>query len=391
MSTALHILILLVAIAPVLSCVYLGVLTLLSARLPTPRASNQDMVFDVLIPAHNESQVIGRTLSNLRKLDWPASNYRILVIADNCTDDTAELSRQAGAHVLERQDATRRGKGYALEHAFAYSAQGPATAVVVVDADTEVTPNLLQACAARIEQGALAVQVNYGVLNPNDSWRTRLITIAYGAFHAVRSRARERMGVSCGLRGNGACYTHELLRRHPFNIYSLTEDLEYGVLLGLNGIRVHYADEACADAEIIDSERGARTQRSRWEGGRLAVARAYAGKLLGHAWRHRSATSFELALDLLTLPLGNIVLQIVLLALVAGGAALLVPALAAWLWLPLILLLILAAHVWRGWQLAPVGWRALADLAYVPFFILWKMYAKLRTRGNKGWVRTDRK
>lgn len=391
MSTALHILIFLVAIPPVLSCVYLGVLTLLSARLPTPRPSNQDMVFDVLIPAHNESQVIVRTLSNLQKLDWPASNFRILVIADNCTDDTAELSRQAGAHVLERQDATRRGKGYALEHAFAYSAQGPARAVVVVDADTEVTPNLLQACAARIEQGALAVQVNYGVLNPNDSWRTRLITIAYGAFHAVRSRARERMGVSCGLRGNGACYTHELLRQHPFNIYSLTEDLEYGVLLGLNGIRVHYADEACADAEIIDSERGARTQRSRWEGGRLAVARAYAGKLLGHAWRQRSATSFELALDLLTLPLGNIVMQIAVLALVAGGAALIVPGMTGWLWLPLVLLLILAVHVWRGWQLAPVGWRALADLAYVPFFILWKMYAKLRTRGNKGWVRTDRK
>ena len=94
--------------------------------------------------------------------------------------------------------------------------------------------------AARIAGGAVAVQAHYGVLNPQASWRTQLITIAKGAFHIVRSRARERLGLSCGIRGNGWCVTHELLQRVPYRCFSLTEDLEYGIQLGLAGLRVGY-------------------------------------------------------------------------------------------------------------------------------------------------------
>ncbi|OWT74806.1 MULTISPECIES: glycosyltransferase family 2 protein [unclassified Achromobacter] len=393
MSYVLHLLLAIVALPVTAATLYLAVLTLLSARLKVPRARQHDLRFDIIVPAHNETAVIERTVRSLLALDWPPENFRIIVIADNCDDDTAALARAAGAVVLERKDQHRRGKGYALEHGIAHSAaDGRAHAVVVIDADTEVTPNLLAAFAARIEQGATVMQVHYGVLNPNDSWRTRMVTMAYGAFHAVRGRGRERLHASCGLRGNGMCMTHALLREVPFNIHSIAEDLEYGIVLGLHGHRVTYIDEASADAELIPSERGSRTQRQRWEGGRMMVVRAYTGRLLARALRQPSWICFELALDLLTLPLGYIVLQTGALLVAGTVAALLLPGAGLWTWpvLAAVLLVLLVCHVLRGWQLSPLGPRALLDLLRAPFFVIWKLYVLTRNRGNKSWIKTDR-
>jgi cellulose synthase/poly-beta-1,6-N-acetylglucosamine synthase-like glycosyltransferase len=209
--------------------------------------------------------VIERIVASLQLLDWPQDRMRVLVVADNCSDDTADKARRMGALVLERTDAVNRGKGYALKHAFARSAaDGLADAVVVVDADSVVSPNLLEAYAARIAQGEQAVQAHYGIQNPMASWRTRLLTIAKGSFHIVRSRARERMRLSCGIRGNGWCVTHALLKAVPYECYSLTEDVQFGGVLGLAGTRVAYADEAHADAEMTTSSQVAGTQRARW-------------------------------------------------------------------------------------------------------------------------------
>lgn len=391
METFIHLLLALIALPVFLAGVYLAVLTLLSWRAPAPRPSDRNLRFDILVPAHNEASVIARTVASLRNIDWPESHRRIIVVADNCNDDTAERAQQAGASVIVRHDDARRGKGYALEYGITHSAADDfADAVVVVDADTTVTPNLLSAFAARLERGAQAAQAHYGVLNPDDSWRTRLVTIAYGAFHAVRSRARERMKVSCGLRGNGMCLTHALLRQHRFSIYSMTEDLEYGIILGLNGIRVHYVDEASADAELVSSGQASRSQRQRWESGRLTVMRQYAGSLLKRGIFQRNALCLELALDLLTLPLGYIALQILVLIALAGLASIFFPSALGWLALGLALIIVLLLHVLRGWQLSPLGPRALLDLCFAPFFIVWKLYVLIRDRKNRSWIRTNR-
>ncbi|GAA0505188.1 MAG: glycosyltransferase family 2 protein [Pigmentiphaga sp.] len=391
MQAALHVLLFLLALPPILACAYIALLTLLSARLRPPPPGGQQLRFDILVPAHDEEQVIARTVASLRKLEWPAEQYRIVVIADNCTDQTASVAREHGATVFERHDASRRGKGYALQFGMSRSAMdGFADAVVVIDADTVTTPNLLAAFASRIADGASAMQANYGVLNPNDSWRTRTITIAYGAFHAVRSRARERLGVSCGLRGNGMGFTRELLNRLPFTLQSMAEDLEYGIVLGLEGVRVHYVDEAEANAELLPSAAGSDTQRHRWEGGRFAVARAYTGRLLARAVKPRGALASDLALDLLTPPLGYIGLQVMLVAVLATLASIWQPAFLAWLWACVAMILVLAAHILRGWQLCPLGPSALLDLTRAPFFVLWKLGALFRHRRNKAWVKTRR-
>lgn len=380
-----------VALPAAASCAYLLVLTLLSKRPSPSPASARRMRFDIIVPAHNEEAVLERLLGTLERLDWPKERYQVLVVADNCTDNTASLARHRGACVIERRDPQRRGKGYALQLAFQASRSRQfAEAVVVVDADAEVTPNLLEAIATRMERGAHAVQVHYGVSNPSASWRTRLLTIAKGAVHIVRSRARERLRLSCGIRGNGWSVTHRLLGQVPYGAFSLTEDVEYGIELGLAGHRVHYADEASANAEMVTREREARQQRQRWERGRFRLMRSKSLALLHTALRTRSLVCLDLALDLLVPPLSYVTLNVMLLtglALFTGGPGFtrifaVYAALSCWL--------CIVSYILRGWQLSGIGPRGLLDLAGAPFYVAWKLLVMIGGRERTEWTRTKR-
>jgi cellulose synthase/poly-beta-1,6-N-acetylglucosamine synthase-like glycosyltransferase len=373
------------------ACVYLFALTLLSAALPVPLPSSRRLRFDIVVPAHDEAAVIGRTVASLLTVDWPREAFRVLVVADNCSDATAQLARAAGADVIERRNLTRRGKGYALEYGFESSdRRGWADAIVVVDADTVVSSNLLAAFAARIERGAHAMQAHYGVLNPHDSWRTRLLAIAFAAFHTLRSRARERLGLSCGVRGNGWCVTRRLLRTVPYRAFSITEDLEYGIDLGIIGYRVQYAGEARVESEMVTSERIARSQRRRWEDGRLALLRSRLGSLLRTAVRARDPVCLDLALDLLVPPLAQLVAAVGALVIAVCIAALVLSSVRP---LPVLAALCvgsLVCYVLRGWQLSGVGLRGLADLARAPAFLVWKLLLAREQRAPGEWVRTER-
>jgi cellulose synthase/poly-beta-1,6-N-acetylglucosamine synthase-like glycosyltransferase len=381
----------LVALPGVPAAVYLLLATLLSARARPPPPSSRRVKFDVVVPAHNEVPVIERVVRSLRRLDWPEDRFRIIVIADNCTDATAALARGAGALVFERHDPIERGKGYALAYAFERSAaQAWADAVVVIDADAEASPNLLEAFAARIERGAVAVQAHYGVLNPFASWRTRLMTIATAAFHIVRSRARERLGLSCGIRGNGWCVTHRLLQRVPYRAFSLAEDLEYGIEIGMAGARVHYADEAHSNADMVSSAQIADKQRQRWERGRFELIRAKTPLLLRAALARRSAVCFDLALDLLVLPLSYVALSCVALIMLAALATLWQSVFLPWLELGIASLIAIALYVLRGWQLSGIGARGLVDLARAPLFLVWKIVLMLKRKTSNEWIRTER-
>ncbi|HEY2783080.1 MAG TPA: glycosyltransferase family 2 protein [Steroidobacteraceae bacterium] len=386
-----HLLALILALAAAPSAFYLLLVTVLSQKLPVPLLKSKSRRFDIIVPAHNEAGVIARTVANLKQLDWPAGQYRVIVCADNCSDETAELARAAGAEVIERQNQTLRGKGYALEFAFEWSrTAGIADAVVIIDADAQASPNLLAAIAARMEHGVQAVQVHYGVLNPMASWRTRLITIAKGAVHIVRSRARERLGFSCGVRGTGWSVTHELLRAVPYKAFSLTEDVEYGIDLGLAGFRVAYADEAHCNAEMVSNEASAGTQRERWERGRFELLRSKTGPLLRAALRRRSAVCLDLALDLLVLPISYVGLMIAALIAVAAVADIWLPHMQFWLWLGIACAGSLLLYVLRGWQLSGIGLVGLWDLARAPGFLLWKLRLLLGKRASTGWQRTER-
>jgi 1,2-diacylglycerol 3-beta-glucosyltransferase len=379
------------AIPVVGAALYLALLAVLARRPVPPAAVAPDCRFDIVVPAHNEEREIGQTVASLLAVAYPRDKFRVRVVADNCSDRTAEVAAAAGAQVLVRTDASRRGKGHALAFAFERClADGFCDAIVVIDADTVVSKNLLSAFAARFARGAAALQAEYGVRNPASSWRTRLMTIALAAFHGVRSLARERLGVSCGLRGNGMAFSRALLQTNPPRAFSIVEDLEYGIQLGYAGVRVVYVHDAQVLGYMAATEHASRSQRRRWERGRQAVAREHVPALLTGALRQRNGTLLDLALDLLVPPLGQ------LLVIAAAGFGLSLLALpfgalvAPWLWA--LALLGIVVHVFAGWASSGVGLIGLRDLLCVPAYLVWKLTLRVSDQGKRPeeWVRTTR-
>jgi cellulose synthase/poly-beta-1,6-N-acetylglucosamine synthase-like glycosyltransferase len=220
--------------------------------------------------------------------------------------------------------------------------------------------------------------------------------IGFTLFHDVRSRARERLHVSSGLRGNGMAFAVAALREVPHDAFSVVEDVEYGIRLGLAGHRVHYAGEAQVFGQMVSSERASRSQRERWEAGRAALARKQVGSLFWRSLRTRSLVLFDLAMDLFVPPLTYV-------ALAAMGGAL---ASVAWCtfgyraWWPVVpsvvAVVCLAWYVMRGVWLSGVGWRAVPDLAWAPVYMIWKVALAVRSPRSRGgaregeWVRTTR-
>jgi len=348
------------------------------------------MCFDIIIPAHNEEAGITEVIRSVMAIDWPTGRFRVVVVADNCTDSTAEVAARSGANVLTRHDPELRGKGYALAYAFRDSRErGWADAVVIIDADSRVSPNLLEAMAARLDRGEKAVQVHYGVSNIHASWRTRLMAIALGAFHRVRSRARERLGLSCGIRGNGWGLTHKLLEQVPFESFSLAEDVEYGIELGMHGVRIAYADEAWCDGEMVSGGSNALSQRRRWEQGRMAILVSKTLPLLKHAVVSRSFLCLDLAMDLLVLPLSYVALNA---AVLTAAGWLLTPTAntGVWFWMGPLCCTVIALYVLRGWQLSTTGIRGLLDLLRAPFFMIWKLIIVFWHPRTNEWLRTKR-
>ena len=340
----------------------------LSAVAVLPAANRKEAIswlrFDIVVPAHDEEVEIAATIGSLRALDYPADRYRILVIADNCTDATARVAADAGALVIERRDAARRGKGYALALAF----------------------------ARRFAAGESALQAAYGVRSPTSSWRSRLMVIALALFHGVRSLGRERLGLSSGLRGNGMGFSREVLRRVPAQAFSIVEDVEYGITLAKAGYRVGYVHEAQVLGDMAPPGPAAASQRLRWERGRAALARAEGPGLLLEGIARRDPMRIDLAMDLLVPPLSALSLAAALGAVMAttwyvlygGSAAIVVP------WL--LACGCLTVYVLRGLALSGVGLVGSLALLWAPVYIVWKIGLRLRAKGPSAgeWIRTVR-
>lgn len=366
--------------------------------LKTPEPSDQFRLA-VLVPAHNEEHIVGFTVKSLLATIYPSDRRRVIVIADNCSDGTERVAQEAGAEVFVRTDLTRRGKGYALDFAFnQLAAEGWAEGVVVVDADTIVDANLLGAFSARFAQGEHAVQANYVVQNPDDSWRTRLMNIAFTAFHEVRGTGREAFGLSAGLRGNGMGFSMQTVQAVLHQAYSVVEDLEYGVMLGMHGVRVAYVHEANVSGEMPSDTGSSVSQRERWEQGRETLKKMYLRRLVRAAIRKRSPMLADLAADVMMPPLGKVVVPIGLGAISAATllAARQSSKTQGLLWSPVVFGVAAAGvglNVAEGWRRSGAGLAGVKDLAQVPKYLLWKVAGKADSAGSaqRGeWVRTTR-
>lgn len=372
---------------------YLVLLTAASfvapARSPAKRIARTR--FALLVPAHNEEAMIAGALASLRGMDYPERQYRVFVVADNCTDATAAIARQHGVEVYERFDTERRGKGHALEWLLARIAGRPEVfdAFVIFDADSRVDPSFLRVMDAELGRRDEVLQAHYAVLNPKEGTGAALRAAAMALVNYVRPLGKNALGCSTLLKGNGMCFPAYVLAKHGWGAYGLTEDAEMGVRLLLAGVPVRFVPTARVWAQMPPDLGHSGSQNMRWESGRLLVARQWVPALLLAGVRRGSATLLEMAVDLAVPPL----------SVVAGAVALLAGATLALPWLhgarPAATLLAgaLAFHVIAGLHRArvPAGvWRA---LLHAPAYSLWKLalYARaLAGRTPTAWVRTRR-
>jgi len=255
-------------------------------------------VFAIIIPAHDEESVISALVENCGQLDYPKEMYDTFVIADNCTDNTAQVATAAGAAVWKRFNDQERGKGYAMEWAFnrLYSLQKKYDAVVVIDADNLVSLNYLRIMNQRLLQGDKIIQGYLDSKNPDDTWITRSIHVGYVITNRFWQLAKYNLNLSCALGGTGMCIAVDMLRKFGWGANSLTEDLEFQVKALLNGFRVTWAHEAKVFDEKPLTMKQSMQQRQRWMQGHCTVASRYLPKLLWQGIRQRDLALLDAAI-----------------------------------------------------------------------------------------------
>lgn len=258
----------------------------------------------VVVPAHNEEAGVARAIGSIRSAEYPDGLLSVIVVADNCTDATAREALAAGAEVLTRTDERRRGKGYALGWAFEQLLRKrPMIDVyMVVDADCEVSANLITAMAKRFQRGATALQAAYTVANQAESTETALRFAAFSLFNVVRPWGKERLGLSCGLLGTGMAFSRDLLSRVPWQATSLTEDREYHMQIVEAGGRVSFVSEASVSSPMPTRSGATAEQRARWEGGKLATIRRWTPRLVGAGIAQRDLVKLHAGAEELVLP-----------------------------------------------------------------------------------------
>lgn len=361
-----------------------------AAAVPSPRrplAAGGERRFAVLVPAHEEAAVIERLLESLARLRYPRRLFDVHVVADHCADSTAAVARRHTPFVHERRGDAARGKGQALRWLLERLPPGRYDAFAVIDADSVVLPDFLAVMNARLEEGDVAVQARYGVLNADGSWVASLRSLAFDLVNNVRRRGLSAIGASVGLAGNGMAFASSLLEARRWEAFGVTEDLELHAELVEAGVRVRFAPETAVLAEMPVSLRQARSQNLRWERGRLALLRAHLPRLIVSARRPPRRPKLIAAVELMTPPLSVQTLLVVAalgLALALGSGIALITAGAA--------SLAIALYVCCGLLLAGAPLRLWLALPFAPAYVLWKgwLYAQALATRQLPWVKTTR-
>jgi 1,2-diacylglycerol 3-beta-glucosyltransferase len=343
----------------------------------------------VLVPAHNEEDGLGATLESLAGCKYPAAARRTILIADNCTDATAEIGRAAGVEVWERSDLSQRGKGFAVAWALdRLFARYDFDAVVMVDADCTVSANLLSAIEGHLRAGAGAIQVDYVAGNPEASHVSALRFGAFALADTVRFLGKQRLGLSCGLVGTGMAFTKEVLREAPWNTTGLVEDGEYHMRLVLAGVKAEFVPEAWVSQAVPTSLKASTDQQARWEKGRLELVRRWSPGLISAGLAKRDVVKLHAGLECLVPPQSVI-------AIGGAGGAIAAAALGRrrLLGLSFAVLTAQATFVLGGLRLVRAPASVYRALLMAPVLIATKLalYGRLLAgRGPSTWVRTKR-
>ncbi|MBQ9266925.1 MAG: glycosyltransferase family 2 protein [Clostridia bacterium] len=242
-----------------------------------PKLVDKNHKMMAVISARNEENVIGALIESLKKQDYPSDLLDIYVIADNCTDSTAEVARNAGAIVLERFDETKRSKGYALEWFFDYilrEKKDEYDAFCVFDADNIVSKDFYTKMNDRLCRGEKIVQGYRDIKNAGDTWVTANYALFYWMMNRFFHYTRYKIGLSPLINGTGFMVSMDLVRENNgWHTETLTEDIEFSIKSIAKGYTIGWAHDAIVyDEQPLGFFQSWR-QRMRWSVGHIQTFR----------------------------------------------------------------------------------------------------------------------
>lgn len=357
---------------------------------PAPLAGMRPQRIAVLIPAHNEETTIANTLKaiapQLNQDDW------ILVVADNCSDQTEKIARGVGAEVIAREHLTLRGKGYALAHGVRHLEKNAPDVVIIIDADCLVQSGSIAILATTAAASGRPVQALYRMRAPAGAGlRLRIAEFAWLIKNHVRPLGLYRMGLPCQLMGTGMAFPWACIRAAPLATGHLTEDLKLGLDLARRGCPPLFCDQAVVTSDFPTSDEGIRSQRVRWEHGHLRSILSDGPKLL-----LESTIRLDLALGVMALDLSVPPLALLAMLIAAAWAVSLPLEIAAQMNLPFLMAvgsaLLFGAAVTLSWR--HFGRRTLSgrDLALASIYAICKvpLYLQFLVKPQSKWVRSER-
>lgn len=360
------------------------------AWLPSKRPRDgQRLPASILVPAHNEASGITATIESIRS--QLIAGDRLLVIADNCTDDTAAIARQAGAEVIERCDPVRRGKGYALDAGVRHLEQNPTPVVMVVDADCALTEGTVAALSREVQAWQRPAQALYLLRPPPNAGPEAILSaFAFLVKNWVRARGMQRLGAPISLFGTGMAFPWEIIQRASLANSEIVEDLVLGLELIRQRQGARFCEAACVWSDLPANPETAIGQRTRWEHGYMQVMLKSLPKLLLEFLRGR----WWLLPTLLDLSVPPLALLAVISVL--AFAFIFLATLWSGYWVPLLVLL--AIGLVAMFTIGVSWWRYARDLIpfvalrAIPLYMLAKfgIYKRLFHSPQVQWVRTER-
>ncbi|WP_323846375.1 glycosyltransferase family 2 protein [Microbulbifer magnicolonia] len=358
-----------------------------SADTPEPVAVS----YTVLIPAHNESADIAKTICELQQV--MTGDGDMLVIADNCDDETAERARQCGAKVVERSASAQRGKGYALSFGLAALEKSPPDVVVILDADCEFTRGNPAGLAAVAQMLQRPVQSHYAMrLRDGEGLPQRIAHFAWRMKNGLRPTGLGELHLPCQLAGTGMAFPWHQIRAARLATANIVEDLALGIELASRGDPPFYCSSVQVTSTFPLAANAARGQRERWEHGHLHTILTAGPAMIIDALRRRDYRLLAMAMDMSVPPLSLLALAIGAYVVLSLGLSLIDP-LPISLILSCVIFSIFASVITVAWALSARDLLGPRDLVRVALHVIAKVniYVRFTTQRQREWIRTARK
>ena len=366
-----------------------------SAALFEHRSTTKDRIIPrptvaVLIPAHNEASGISATLKTL--MPQLTKSDRVVVIADNCNDETAAVARRFGVTVLERLDPYRKGKGYALDYGMQFLQAEPSEVVIVIDADCIVHKGTIEQIARQAAASGQPVQATYIMEQPaNPTTKDVLSALAVMVKNIVRPTGLKQLGLPSLLAGSGMAFPWSAISKVSLANSKTVDDIQLTLDLTVAGYAPIYCQQAQVTGRLMEQE-AALSQRARWEHGHLEIILTQVPLLLKASISEKRLDLLAIAFDLCVPPLS----LLVMFWLTGATGALLATAMGG-SWSPAIVLLAMEGlmifiSIFAAWARFCRGYISGLTFLAVPFYILWKipLYLQYIVKPQTQWLWTER-